>query len=226
MMFNSSADAVYTNDIDIKADNINFIINESYTGDNALNIRKGLDINNDSSINSSEVDKFKENYTESRKTEYPEYISIDDGNVSIEMESLDMEFENAVGTINKEELRVMTEIKFTIPSEISEGYHKIWIQGHPSIKNMEITLPEDVNLNTIDGLDNIKNSTENGRTVVEGKSITQRSNVGNTTQFGYATSLNIYKKPFYEKMSFIISLFVLLLVLIASASYMIQRNRE
>lgn len=226
MMFNVSADAVYTNDIDITSDSIDFTINETYTGDNALNIRNGLDVNNNSNINSSEVDNFKEKYLESRKSEYPEYISIDDGDVSIKMESVDMEFRNAIGDVNEDELRVITDIKFTIPSGIPDGYHEIWIQGHPSIENMNVALPEDVNLNSVRGLGNTENTTENGRTIVEGKSVTQRSNMGNTSQFDYATILDIYKKPFYENTSFIISLFVVLLILIASASYMIQKNRE
>lgn len=223
---NASADAVYTNDIDITNSNIEFKINETYSGNSSLNIRKGLDVDNNSNVNRSEINRFRDGYLKSKNVQLSNYISIDKGNTNIEMKSVDMEFENALGDVNKKKLYVVTEIKFDINSDISDGRHRIWIQGHPSIQNMEIILPKNMDVLSVKGLEHPEIYSVNGRVFVEGKSNIQKNNIGNTTQFEYATILHIYKKPFYEKMTFIASIFIILLILIAFASYMIQKNRK
>ncbi|WP_292486411.1 hypothetical protein [Methanohalobium sp.] len=222
----SSASAEYTNDIDIKMESINLTISEEYTKNNALGVRKRIDVNNDSYINKSEIESFKDYYLKSQKKEYIKYVKIDNGKISLEINSINMEFENAQGKVSNDTLNVSSNIIFIINQGLSDGRHKIWLQGHPSISTMKVKLPENVEALSIDGLKNLEKSSINNRIFIKGKSTTQRNNLGDTTSFEYATTLEIYKKPFYERTFFITSLFTVLLILIALASYMIKNNKK
>jgi len=221
---NVSADAIYTNDIDI-TDSISFTINETYTDMDAREFRQTLDADKSGNVTVTEIEQFKTTFLNTRSIEFGGYLLIDDGAVPLQIESVEMGFVNAGGNINTEPINVTTVITYEIMSPIPSGEHQLWILGHPLIHVMKITLPSGMDVVSVDGLDNMTTSTENGRIILEGRSGVRSFMVKDRPTFEYATAVNIYKKPFYAKSCFLLSLAITEVLLAALALYMIKKQK-
>ena len=222
-----SASAVYSNDIIVNDGNILFTINEVYTDVDVQEFRQILDFDGSGDVNISEVEAFKESHLISRKIELRSYIFIDEGDVSLETMSVEMDFENAQGDINiTSPINVTTFVEYKLLTPITSGEHKLWILGHPLIQKMEITLPEDVIVVSSDGLDNMTSSTYDGRVVLGGESGIRTFMVENRTTFEYATTVDMYKKPFYAESYFLPLLVFIEMLLAVFAIYIIKGKKQ
>jgi len=222
---NVSADAVFTNDINI-TDRITFTINETYTEVDAREFRQALDADKSGNVTVTEVEQFKTTFLNTRSIEFGGYLLIDDGAVPLQIESVEMEFVNAGGnTTSDDPLNTTTLIRYNMQSPFPSGEHQLWILGHPLIQVMKITLPTDIDVVSVDGLDNMTTSTGNGRIILEGRSGIRSFMVNDRPTFEYATAINIYKKPFYAKSCFLLLLAITELLLAALALYMIKKQK-
>lgn len=222
-----SAGAVYSNDIIVLDDNILFTIEETYTDVDVQEFRQMLDLDRSGDVNISEVEAFKESHLISKKIELGSYILIDEGDVPLKMMSVVMEFENAQGDINiTSPINVTTFVEYKFLSPIPSGEHELWILGHPLIQNMKITLPEGVIVASSDGLDNMTTSTYDGKIILEGESGIRTFMVENRTIFEYATTVDMYKKPFYAESYFLPLLVFIEMLLAVFAIYMIKGKKQ
>ena len=222
-----SAGAVYSNDIIVSDDNISFTIEETYTDVDVQEFRLILDSDRSGYVNISEVDAFKESRLVSKKIELGSYILIDEGNISLDIMSIEMDFENAEGDINiTSPINVTTFVEYKLLSPISSGEHKLWILGHPLIHKMVIMLPDGMAVVSSDGLENMTSSSIDGRVVLEGESGIRTFMVENRTIFEYATTVDMYKKPFYAESYFLPLLVFIEMLLAVFAIYMIKGKKQ
>lgn len=222
-----SAGAVYSNDIIVSDDNILFTIEETYTDVDVQEFRQMLDFDDSGDVDSSEVEMFKESHLISKKIELGSYILIDEGDVPLETMSVVMEFENAQGDINiTSPINVTTFVEYKLLSSITSGEHELWILGHPLIQKMEITLPDGMAVVSSDGLENMTSSSIDGRVVLEGESGIRTFMVGNRTVFEYATTVDMYKKPFYAESYFLPLLVFIEMLLAVFAIYVIKGKKQ
>ena len=222
-----SAGAVYSNDIIVSDDNILFMIEETYTDVDVQEFRQILDSDRSGDVNISEVEAFKESHLISKKIELGSYILIDEGDVPLGTISVEMEFENAQGDINiTSPINVTTFVEYKLHSPIPSGEHELWILGHPLIQNMKITLPDGMAVVSSDGLENMTTSTYDGRVVLEGESGIRTFMVENRTIFEYATTVDMYKKPFYAESYFLPLLVFIEMLLAVFAIYVIKGKKR
>ena len=222
-----SANAVYSNDIIISDDNILFTIEESYTDVDVQEFRLMLDSDRSGDVNMSEVEMFKKSHLISKKIELGGYILIDEGDVPLNLMSVEMDFENAQGNVNvSSPINVTTFVEYKLLSSISSGEHELWVLGHPLIQKMEIMLPEGVIVVSSDGLENMTSSSNDGRVVLEGESGIRSFMVENRTVFEYATTVDMYKKPFYAESYFLPLLVFIEMLLAAFAIYIIKGKKQ
>ena len=222
-----SAGAVYSNDVIVSDDNILFTIEETYTDVDVQEFRQMLDSDRSGDVNISEVEAFKESHLISKKIELRSYIFIDEGDVSLETMSVEMNFENAQGDINiTSPINVTTFVEYKLLSPITSGEHELWILGHPLIHKMVIMLPDGMAVVSSDGLENMTSSSIDGRVVLEGESGIRSFMVENRTIFEYATTIDMYKKPFYAKSYFIPLLVFIEMLLAVFAIYTIKGKKE
>ena len=222
-----SANAVYSNDIIVSDDNILFTIEETYTDVDVQDFRLMLDSDGSGDVNMSEVEMFKKSHLISKKIELGGYILIDEGDVPLNLMSVEMDFENAQGNVNvSSPINVTTFVEYKLLSSISSGEHELWILGHPLIQKMEIMLPEGVIVVSSDGLENMTSSSNDGRVVLEGESGIRSFMVENRTVFEYATTVDMYKKPFYAESYFLPLLVFIEMLLAAFAIYIIKGKKQ
>ena len=222
-----SANAVYSNDIIVSDDNILFTIEETYTDVDVQEFRLMLDSDRSGDVNMSEVEMFKKSHLISKKIELGGYILIDEGDVPLNLMSVEMDFENAQGNVNvSSPINVTTFVEYKLLSSISSGEHELWILGHPLIQKMEITLPDGMAVVSSDGLENMTSSSNDGRVVLEGESGIRSFMVGNRTVFEYATTVDMYKKPFYAESYFLPLLVFIEMLLAAFAIYIIKGKKQ
>lgn len=116
------------------------------------------------------------------------------------------------------------------PSRLSSGDHNIWIIGHPSIRNIEISISDDIELVTYAGLENVTQRVGNGLNVLEGSSGIRSFMIDDRQILEYAVFLEISKESFYDKKlyeneSFLPMLVILELLLALSVFYIIIKNK-
>ncbi len=222
-----SASAVYSNDIIVNDANILFTIKEVYTEADVKEFRPMLDFDGNGNVNRSEVEMFKESHLISKKIELRSYIFIDEGDVPLEIMLVEMDFENSQGDINTTSaINVTTSAEYKILTPMSSGEHELWILGHPLIRKMVIMLPDGVAVVSSDGLENMTSSFSDGRVVLEGKSGIRSFIVENRTIFEYATTVDMYKKPFYAESYFMPLLVFIEMSLAVFAIYMIKGKKR
>jgi hypothetical protein len=103
------------------------------------------------------------------------------------------------------------------PSLLSSGDHNLWILGHPSIKYMKISFPENIELVSYAGLENVNQSTKNGLSILEGSSGIRSFMIDDKQTLEYAVFLEISKESFYDKKLYNNEFFLPLLVIIEIA---------
>lgn len=222
-----SAGAVYSNDIIVSDDNILFTIGETYTDIDVQEFRQILDSDRSGYVDISEVDAFKKSHLISKKIELGSYILIDNGDIPLETISVEMDFENSEGDINvTSPINVTTFVEYKILSPISSGEHELWILGHPLIKKVEIMLPDGMAVVSSAGLENMTSSSSDGRVVLEGESGIRSFMVENRTIFEYATTVDVYKKPFYAESYFLPLLVFIEMLLAVFAIYIIKTKKQ
>jgi len=229
-IFNASADVSFTNDIDISDKAINLIITENYTGEDAKVFKKDFDIDNNSVIVESEMDVFRSDFLDNRANQFLEYIILDDDHSLLTLESIEMEFENVEGELDNSNMSITTMVSYGFASSasnmsLSSGDRSIWILGHPSINNIKISLPQNIELESHAGIDNITQSANGGRIVLEGSSGIRSFMVDEKPTFEYAVFLETSEQSFYEKAYFIPLLVLVELLLALTGYYIINKNK-
>jgi len=213
----ASANVSFSNDLDITDNAIHFVIVETYSGIDSMDFRQTLDIDNSQDVNNSEITRFKEAYINDHSIQFGGYILIDEGDMEIVINSIDVEFEGANGSISEEPLNVTTYIDYDLSTPFAAGDHTIWVLGHPLIRKMSLKLPQDFETVSMSGLDEVDMYVVDERVVVSGRSGIREFVVNDRTKFEYATFVIMHKDRFYEKAFFIplliiIELFLVLLI--------------
>ena len=272
---NTLADVSFTNDIELSDESINFMIVETYTGEDARSFKNDFDINDNGIVESPEINTFKSNFMDNRADQFLEYIILDGEYSSLNINSLTMEFDGIKGTIDNGDIFITTVVSYSfnessssVPTfsnnnnlwefwdssgdvgigqkatwgnvsydsrqnslnPLSFGDHDLWILGHPSIKRIMISIPEDIELISHAGLENVNQSTKNGLLILEGSSGIRSFIVDDKQILEYAVFLEISKESFYDKKwyendFFLPFLVILELALALSAIYIIYKNK-
>ncbi|MCS3924564.1 hypothetical protein [Methanosalsum natronophilum] len=220
--------ATYSNYIDIQEYHIKFKIIEEYSGTYAIELKNLIDMNNDGIINSSEINQFIETYINIKEDEFKEYIIINDGETELNLTSIEMNLGEIEGNINEtdDNVLVTTDIQFEFVDSISTGENHIWIQGHPSIEEKQIILPEGFELISYHGLDDSETSTENERVLLTGGSGISSTVIDGKTTFEFATQVNVNKKAFYEHPYFLPILGLIFIILMGLAILSLKKDRR
>jgi hypothetical protein len=203
----SSADAVFTNDLQVHDRSINFTINEVYSGVDAEAFRLSLDADNNSIVSKEEVESFVEKFKRNSTGQYLGYVLIDNGTTVLSLESFDMQISGAEGDVNTSEMKVTTNIIYGVPVSLEDGKHRIWILGHPAIEKMRISLPSGIVVTGIDGIDDLQTSCDSGRQLFEGHSGIRSFIVDGRQTFEYAVMIETGKSRFIADLSRFLSLF-------------------
>ena len=197
----TSADATFTNELQIHDTSVDFTIHEVYTGIDAEAFKLSLDTDNSSTVSQDEVDSFVENFERNNTRQYLGYILIDDGDVVLSLDSFSMRVSGAEGNVNTSEIKVTSNIVYSVPESLESGKHNIWILGHPAIEKMSISLPAGMPLMNIDGIDELQTSCESGRQVFEGRSGIRSFVVDGRQTFEYAVMIETGKSGFIADLS-------------------------
>ncbi len=211
------AEAVYENDILLEKNSLSLIIFESYNLTDSSEFRLSLDVDNDLHVTESEISSFRESYLASRTPQFMEYVKVDDGNVTLYMNSISMDLYNATGNITQDPLYVNTIIHYGLTPVLSPGDHSLWVMGHPLIERMRIQLPKAAVLVSGDGLDNMT-TLKPDPVILEGKSGIRNFMTDNRSTFEYATTVEFRVPHLYEHGYFLhlllgMELFLIVLVL-------------
>jgi hypothetical protein len=203
----SSADATFTNELQIHDTSIDFTINEMYTGVDAEAFRLGLDSDNNSIVSQKEVESFVDEFKRNSTGQYLGYVLIDDGNTVLSLDSFDMQVSGAEGNVNTSQIKVTTNIIYGAPESLKSGTHSIWVIGHPAIEKMSIYLPSEMLVTDIDGIDELQTSCDSGRQLIEGRSGIRSFIVDGRQTFEYAVMIETGKSKFIADLSRFPSLF-------------------
>lgn len=204
---NVTAEASFTNDLNIQDTSIDFVINELYTGVDADAFSTGLDIDENGEVSKLEVDMFVNEFTTYNSGQYLGYIIIDDGDVPLSISSFNLEVMGAEGSVGSSEIHVQTNIRYNLSASLATGKHNVWVLGHPSIERMSVSIPQGTQILNVDGLDYLVQSRSGGRVLLEGRSgIRSYPSEGRQT-FEYAVSIDTYKSSFIADLSLFPSLF-------------------
>jgi hypothetical protein len=203
----SSADATFTNELQIHDTSIDFTINEMYTGVDAEAFRLGLDFDNNSIVSQKEVESFVDEFKRNSTGQYLGYVLIDDGNTVLSLDSFDMQVSGAEGNVNTSQIKVTTKIIYGAPESLKSDTHSIWVLGHPAIEKMSIYLPSEMVVTDIAGIDELQTSCDSGRQLIEGRSGIRSFIVDGRQTFEYAVMIETGKSRFIADLSRFPSLF-------------------
>ncbi|WP_370572087.1 hypothetical protein [Methanomethylovorans sp.] len=218
------AEAVYENDVQLEKDSLRLTIFETYNLTDASEFRASLDADNDSRVTELEISSFKESYLASRTPQFMEYVKVDEGNVTLYLDSISLDLYNATGNITQAPLYVNTTINYGLTPELGEnGNHSLWVMGHPLIERMRIQLPTGTVLISNAGLDNVT-TLKTDPVILEGKSGIRSFMAGNKSTFEYAANLEFRERKIYEHNYILPFLIGVELLLILFALY-IRRKR-
>ncbi|WP_407356210.1 hypothetical protein [Methanolobus sp. WCC5] len=221
----ASADVSFSNNIEMDEGSVTFTIHETYTLEDALDLREELDVDSSGNVDALEVGVFRENYLLNRTAQLLEYILIDNRSLSLEIDSVDLQFEGAEGPVDNSQLNVIITVQYSINSTISQGKHSVWVLGHPRIDNMRFVLPLGMELVSYDGLDDVSQSVQDGRVVLEGVSGIRSFTIEDRPVFEYAAYVTIQKKPIYKNSFFLPLLVIIEIILASTALYIIKKNK-
>ncbi|MCQ6963367.1 hypothetical protein [Methanolobus chelungpuianus] len=221
-----SAEVSFTNYIELYDDKIIFTVGETYTSEDALAFRENLDADNDGNINVSEIELFKEHYLSNGGEQFLEYIAVDDGSVGLSIESIEMEFNDAAGSLDGSDLNVATKILYLLNSTLSSGEHKIWVLGEYRIEEVRFVLPAGVGLVTYDGLENATLTKQDNKILLKGESGVTSYMIGDVQRIESASIVWIKEEPFYEHRLFLPLLILVEVMLGATALYIIRHNKN
>lgn len=197
----ASGEATFSNDIVISDESVQFIIHEKYSGADAEELKSGLDINGDGSVNSSEVDSFIDSYDSGRKDQYSGYILLDNDDMTLSIDSFNIDFSGVEGNVNTSESSVTISIDYKMDSSLSRGNHNVWILGHPSIRSMKVMLPENALLLSYDGIENPIIHSDKKNVVIEGASGIRSFVVEGRPTYEYALSIDFSRSKSIADMS-------------------------
>lgn len=217
------AAAVYENDVQLEKDSLRLIILETYNLTDASEFRASLDTNNDSNVTEFEVSSFKESYLASRSPQFLDYVKVDQGNITLYLDSISLELYNATGDVTQTPLYVNTTINYGLTPALGSSNHSLWVMGHPQIKRMRIQLPKDTIFISNDGLENVT-TLNTDPFILEGKSGIRNFMVGNKSTFEYAASVEFRQRKFYEHNYVLPLLLGLEVLLVVFALYMRRKH--
>ncbi|WP_292464032.1 hypothetical protein [Methanolobus sp.] len=226
LVSNASAGASFTNHIEMLESSITFTVNETYTDADALAFREDLDTDDNGTLDTLEIEDFRERYLSNGGAQFLEYIMIDDGALPLTIDSIDIQFVNAQGPVDNSTLSVTTTVQYSMSSVLSAGVHGVWVLGHPLIDNMEFVLPKGMEVVSYDGLDNTSQSVHGGRVVLEGVSGIRSFVIEDKPAFEYAAYVTFQKEPFYKGSFFLPLLVVIEIILASIALYIIKKNKN
>lgn len=203
----SSADAIFTNEIQVYDSSLNLTINERYIGNDSEAFRLSLDIDNNSMVTQDEVETFVHEFKKNGTIQYLGYILIDDGNMALSLDSFDLEVSGAEGNVNTSEIGVRANIVYGVPGSLESGKHSIWILGHPAIEKMSISLPSNMVVRDVNGIDDMETSCDSERQLIMGRSGIRSFVVDGRQIFEYAVMIEVGKSDFVADLSIFPSLF-------------------
>ncbi|MFA0822886.1 MAG: hypothetical protein ACC612_08335 [Methanomethylovorans sp.] len=215
------AAAVYENDVQMEKDSLRLTILETYNLTDATEFRQSLDADNNSIVTEFEISSFKKSYLASRSPQFLDYVKVDEGNITLYIDSVSMDLYSATGNVTQAPLYVNTTINYGLTPNLGAGEHSLWVIGHPLIQRMRISLPEDTILISNDGLENVTTmkSLRDDSLELEGQSGIRNFMVGNRSTFEYAASVEFRERKFYEHSYVLPVLLGMELVLIVFAIY-------
>jgi len=217
------AAAVYENDVQLEKDRLKLVILETYNLTDASEFRASLDTNNDSKVTELELSSFKKSYLASRSPQFLDYAEVDQGNITLYLDSISLELYNATGDVTQAPLYVNTTINYGLTPALESNNHSLWVMGHPLIERMRIQLPQDTILVSNDGLENVT-TLNTDPLILEGKSGIRNFMVGNKSTFEYAANVEFRERKFYEHNYVLPLLLGVELLLVVFALYM-RRKR-
>ncbi|MDI3485072.1 MAG: hypothetical protein PWQ75_2474 [Methanolobus sp.] len=203
----SSADAIFTNGLQFYDTSIDFTINEVYTGTDAEAFRLSLDADNNSIVSEDEVENFVDDFKRNCTGQYLNYVLIDGGNAVLSLDSFNLNVSGAGGNISTSEIKVTVNVVYGVPESLESGKHSLWVLGHPAIKKMSISLPSEMIITDIDGIDELHTSCDSGRQLIEGRSGIRSFIVDDRQAFEYAVMIETGKSRFIGDFSRFPSLF-------------------
>ena len=203
----TSAETVFTNELQVHDRSIDFTIDELYTGIDAEAFRLSLDADNNSIVSQEEVESFVEGFKKGSTEQYLGYVLIDDGNTLLSLDSFEIDISGAEGNVNTSEIMVTSNIVFGVPTSLESGKHSIWILGHPAIEKMSIFLPSEMVVTGVDGIDELQTSCDSGRQLLEGRSGIRSFVADGRQVFEYAVMIETGRSRFIADLSRFPSLF-------------------
>ncbi|AGB49115.1 hypothetical protein Metho_0872 [Methanomethylovorans hollandica DSM 15978] len=216
LVSHAMAEAVYENDVLLEKNSVSLTIFETYNLTDASEFRASLDSDNDSQVTEPEVSSFKGSYLASRSPQFMEYVKVDDGNVTLYMDSVTMNLYNATGKVTQDPLYVSTTINYGLTPQLGADDHFIWVMGHPLIERMRIQLPKGAVLVSSNGLENMT-TLETDPVLLEGKSGIRSFMADNRSTFEYATTVEFRDPYLYEHgyvLPFLLGVELLLIILV------------
>ncbi|TQD24490.1 hypothetical protein [Methanolobus vulcani] len=203
----SSAGAIFTNELQVHDTSIDFMINELYTGTDAEAFRLSLDADNNSIVSEEEVESFVDEFKRKGTGQYLGYVLIDDGNTALSLDSFDMDVSGAEGNVSTSEIKVTVNVVYGVPESLECGKHSLWVLGHPAIEKMSVSLPSEMIVTDIDGIDELQTSCDSGWQLIEGRSGIRSFVVDGRQAFEYAIMIETGKSRFIADFSRFPSLF-------------------
>jgi hypothetical protein len=203
----SSADAIFTNELQVHDTSIDFTINEAYTGTDAEAFRLSLDADNNSIVSEEEVESFVDEFKRNSTGQYLSYVLIDDGNTALSLDSFNMDVSGAEGNVSTSEIKVTVNVVYGVPESLESGKHSLWVLGHPAIEKMSVSLPSEMIVTDIDGIDELQTSCDSGWQLIEGRSGIRSFVVDGRQAFEYAIMIETGKSRFIADFSRFPSLF-------------------
>ncbi|MCK5661229.1 MAG: hypothetical protein KAH86_07700, partial [Methanosarcinales archaeon] len=104
---------------------------------------------------------------------------------------------NGLGEVSNESLEVTRHIVYALSDTLDEGEYVVKIMGNPDIRKRRIVLPEEVTLESVEGLKEVQQTETDGRIVLTGVSTTSKYMNGTIQTFEYVTIVTFSKKPWY-----------------------------
>ena len=179
------ADVTYTDRIEIHANSIAVQITETYTGSDAAIVERNIAEADDRSAYIREAENTILAWSSS-------YIIVDDDPLQTETEHANVTVTNVSGSF-----LINSTIKYAVAAPLDSGRHSIWIQGHPGVASRTITIPDDINMESIVGIKDSRTVEEDGYTVITGASTTRKFMSDSGITFEYATVVEVCKRPIY-----------------------------
>jgi hypothetical protein len=171
----ASAAYDWDNSISIKKDSMTWAYTESYSGDRSIIFKKYVDIefgNNDGFVAAWELLKTDVSMSESFRQSIEDNmdVKIDNSSKNVILLGVETDMSPELLGLSGEESDIVNEydVSYDFKVPIDESGSVMWFQGEPDT-DVTISLPEDIELISVDGIDNESVKESSKGTVIEGE---------------------------------------------------------